>query len=269
MAKNDIKTMKLYNYIDRIKSELAANGLEAGQISVEKLSEFDSLHYLGNEAITRGIEQTKLGENQTVLDIGSGLGGPARMLHHYTQCKVVALELQEDLHEMARNLTMRCNIVDIEHVNGNILEIDIIPEKFDCVMSWLVFLHIPNSQLLFTKIEQTLKKGGMLYVEDFYCKGAFTDTEVKSLKEDVYVDRLSTMDELQKNLNASGLELVQMQDMTEKWTDYVQTRCVAYKKNIERHVGVYGKDGAYGLLHFYESVNRYIPGVIKIDYVIL
>ena len=61
-----------------------------------------------------------------ILDIGSGLGGPARRLAYTTNCSVVALELQEDLHIEGENLTRRCNLQDkLTHMSGDILNIDL------------------------------------------------------------------------------------------------------------------------------------------------
>ena len=58
--------------------------------------------------------------------MGSGLGGPARHLAHSTNCLVTALELQEDLHKEAENLTQRCNLQDrLKHITGDFLQMDL------------------------------------------------------------------------------------------------------------------------------------------------
>ena len=60
-----------------------------------------------------------------VLDVGSGLGGPARHIAHTTDCTVTALELQEDLHKEAENLTRRCNLQQkLNHITGDFLQLD-------------------------------------------------------------------------------------------------------------------------------------------------
>ena len=61
-----------------------------------------------------------------ILDVGSGLGGPARYLAHKTNCAVTALELQEDLHKEAENLTRRCNLQHkLSHMSGDFLQLDL------------------------------------------------------------------------------------------------------------------------------------------------
>eukprot|EP00966_Prymnesium_polylepis_P139126 3214669-Prymnesium_polylepis.1 len=54
-------------------------------------------HYLGTEACDHVIELLGLDEQSTVLDIGSGIGGPARYIAGKTGCSVTGVELQEDL----------------------------------------------------------------------------------------------------------------------------------------------------------------------------
>ena len=81
MLNNNIKSMKLYNFIDRVYNELKELGKETkGELSVNELSSFDQLHYHGTEAIDFVIEKFKIEHNFKVLEIGSGLGGPARYL---------------------------------------------------------------------------------------------------------------------------------------------------------------------------------------------
>ena len=58
----------------------------------------------------------------TVLDVGSGLGGPARYIASRCQCHVVAVELQEDLHRTAVDLTERCGLADnVRHLHANFI----------------------------------------------------------------------------------------------------------------------------------------------------
>ena len=67
-----------------------------------------------------------LSSNHHVLDVGSGLGGPARYLANKTGCLVTAIELQDDLHKEAENLTQRCNLQQkLKHITGDFLQMDL------------------------------------------------------------------------------------------------------------------------------------------------
>ena len=95
-----ITSMPLYVDVHRIHNELAELGITADQpLTPDQLFPFDQFHYHGIDAVRAGAGIIGLGRDSRVLDIGSGLGGPARYLAHTVGCHVTALELQEDLHD--------------------------------------------------------------------------------------------------------------------------------------------------------------------------
>lgn len=260
---DDIKTMKLYTNLDRITNELQELQSKApsstSALDVDLLSTIDSMHYRGNAAIEHGIACAKITKVSHVLDLGSGLGGPARMLTHLTHCSVDALELQPDLHALAQSLTRQCNLeLQVHHEQGNFMTLSVIPETYDAIMSWLVFLHIPDRMSLLQKCHSSLKPDGMLYVEDYFMKHPFTQTEQMLLEQDVFVTLLPSYEETKNQLELNGFEIIDMTDVTEDWTTYVATRLGQYTQEMDRHARVHGKKGAQDLLHFYTSVNTYV-----------
>ncbi|MGH6875385.1 MAG: SAM-dependent methyltransferase, partial [Aestuariivirgaceae bacterium] len=104
--------MKLYDQVERINNELAALGLGAdAALNVEDLTAFDQYHYLGTSAVDQAIEALGIVATSRVLEIGSGIGGPARYVAQRTGAHVFALELQPDLHQTAESLTRRCGLL--------------------------------------------------------------------------------------------------------------------------------------------------------------
>ena len=91
MNNDKIKSMKLYNFIDRVYNELKELGKEkTGDLSTSELSSFDQLHYHGTEAIDYAIAKCDINEKSKVLEIGSGIGGPSRYI---AQKRVELLEV--------------------------------------------------------------------------------------------------------------------------------------------------------------------------------
>lgn len=254
---DEIKTMQLYNHIDRVFNELKEMGIDENEkLNPETLSSIDSLHYLGNEAIHSAISKAQIESNDKVLDIGSGLGGPARMLAHLTGCHVDAMELQADLSKTASILTSRCDLnTKVVHFHNDFLTWTCEKEEYSKLVSWLVFLHISDRDTLYRKCAHVLKPKGLLYVEDFYMKAPFTPEEERLLRRDVYVSSLPTWKATRLDLQRNGLEIVEMVDLTTEWTDYVADRYAAYEKNLPRHVRIHGEAAAHGLLHFYSSIH--------------
>src|SRR5205085_10720362 len=108
-----IEAMPLYTNLDRIDRGLAAEGIGPGDsIRPEKLFALDQWHYHGTEAIAAAARTLGLTAASRVLDVGSGIGGPARYLAHTTGCHVTALELQRSLHDIGVDLTHRTGLAD-------------------------------------------------------------------------------------------------------------------------------------------------------------
>lgn len=258
--KPPIKTMHLYNHLDRIAKELEVKQVA---INVENLSEYDSMHYLGNHAVENSVSKLSIAAQSSILDIGSGLGGPARLLAHWTGCSVDALELQNDLHQAAVELTKQCDLSSrVCHLQGNILEFDVGTSKsYDGIVSWLVFLHISNRSRLYQQCFDSLKSGGRMYVEDYVRQGTFTQHERDLLRKEVYVQHeLPTKEETRQELQAAGFKIVELIDVSKAWKEYTQTRHERYRSELRRHQSVQGEQAANNLLHFYESIDTLFQG---------
>src|SRR5215470_4665888 len=120
---NAIESMPLYVNVERIDNELAALGIGADEaLTPAQLFPFDQYHYHGTDAVHAAAHLLGLGPTSHVLDVGSGLGGPARYLTSTIGCHVTALELQSELHALATRLTARCGLEQhITHVCGDTL----------------------------------------------------------------------------------------------------------------------------------------------------
>src|SRR3954466_1438807 len=62
-------------------------------VTAEHLAQFDELHMGGRFATARVVEALAVGPEARVLDVGSGLGGPARTLAARTGARVTGVDL--------------------------------------------------------------------------------------------------------------------------------------------------------------------------------
>jgi len=263
---DDIKTAKLYTNVDRIKNELEFRDLLKSEfIDPIALSEIDSMHYMGNSAIEDVVKTMKLISSSRVLDIGSGFGGPARVLSATSKCTTTALELQQDIHQMAEYLTKKCNLDNlVKHKIGNINSLDLENlgglSSFDGVVSFLAFLHITEKGPLLGRCAEILKPGGILFVEDFYLLSPLSAAEAKSLSRDVFAKDLPTREEYLAHLEASGFYNIQFIDKTPEWTIYVTDRLGKFITNRCNFEKVHGEPTYLSLLHFYKAVMALFTG---------
>src|SRR5215475_11902378 len=90
--------------VERLKTAL---GPEHQQITPQQLGTLDQFHTRGLAATKDLAELTGITGGMTVLDVGSGVGGPARFLAATYGCAVTGVDLSEPFVEAARYLTGR------------------------------------------------------------------------------------------------------------------------------------------------------------------
>ena len=151
---SDLRAVPLYTHVNRVARGLAARGIGPDDaIPTAELFALDQWHYHGTDAIRDAGAFLGLGPTSRVLDIGSGIGGPARFLAHTTGCHVTALEIQPELHRVGLDLTQRSGLADrVTHQCGDALAVALPAGAFDAVISFLAILHVDDRPGLFRKL---------------------------------------------------------------------------------------------------------------------
>lgn len=249
-----MKAMKLYDRVHRIHRELAVQGLTPDQpLKVSDLTPFDQFHYHGTDAVDEAIAALGLRPGMRVLDIGAGLGGPARYIAEKSGAHVTALELQEDLNDVGEDLTRRCGLAArVEHRCGNVL--DGLDGNFDAIVSMLCFLHIPDRARLFQVCRRALGTRGNLYVEDFALRRKATAGEAEALAVKVQCSYLPTARQYRQHLLGAGFPRVEMTDVTVDWACFTAGRLAAYRAARDRSIAIHGAEVVDGLEDFYATV---------------
>ncbi len=250
-----MKSMKLYSDVHRIHRELAALGIaDDAALRVDQLTAFDQYHYFGTDAVDEALGVLNLASDFRVLDIGSGIGGPARYIAAKTGANVTALELQPDLHDVAKGLTARCGLtLRVAHVCGDILG-DAVAPGYDAIVSFLCFLHIPQRDRLFEVCRKMLKPGGVMYIEDYAKRRALTAHEQSQLAIKVQSPYLPSLAAYEAELNAAGFGEVESSDVSLSWMDYTAARLAMFRSQRQRHIELHGAQLVDGLDDFYATV---------------
>lgn len=257
-----IGAMPLYVDVRRIFNELTELGIEPGQpLTPDQLYPFDQLHYHGIDAVRAAAGLIGLGKDRRVLEIGSGLGGPARYLAQTVGCHVTALELQQDLHEVAAELTQRCGLAKrVVHVRGDALTHPLEVGGFDAAVSWLAVHHIPERPRLMERLFQTVKPGGRIYLEDLVVREAFSREAFVQMRTLLFGVSLTDAEGLAQDLDDAGFDEIDMTDMTASWTTFSASRAKAFRDGYARHARVHGETIATRLEHFFTAVERLFAG---------
>lgn len=257
MDRPSIKSMTLYSEVDRIHNDLRAVGIGPDDpLSVDVLSPFDQFHYFGTDAVDEAIREAGIGAGSRVLDIGAGLGGPARYMAERTGCHVTAIELQSDLNALAESLTARCGLsARVQHVEADILTHAIEANSYDAVVSWLCFYHIADHQCLLAQVHKALKPQGRLYVEDLFRHGEFNAEEQAHLTQMLYGQYLPRRQTYLDDLQRAGFAGLAFDDRTAIWRPYVAERLAAWTARRRELEAVHGAPVVESLAAFYHSVS--------------
>jgi len=255
----NIKSMKLYNNVDRIFNELKEIGKStSSSLLVEDLTKFDQLHYHGTDAIDIFIEKLEINEKTKILDVGSGMGGPARYIANQTGAEITAIELQSDQNNLAKDLTKKCGLSNkVTHICGDILDYDFKNQTFDAVVSWLTLYHIANHEILLKKLFDLLNPNGFFYTEDITSRINLSNADRKEIKKEIYGIHLPYFDKYISNLEQNGFKLIFSEDMSRSWTDFTKERIKKYNSEKERNIRVHGKEVYDSLNLFYNFVGQY------------
>jgi sarcosine/dimethylglycine N-methyltransferase len=253
-----IAAMPLYTNLDRVARGLAALGIGPNDpIAPEQLFALDQWHYHGTEAIRAAGERLGLGPASRVLDIGAGIGGPARYLAHSFGCHVTALELQSDLNAIAVDLTQRSGLDKrVTHICGDALTYPFADAAFDAVVSLLAILHIPDRPRLCARLARALRKGGGCYVEDLCMRAPFSANDLRDVREIVFGISMTSIEDYANDFRVAGFSPVTTTDLTGDWAPYAADRLVQWRTNHADYARVHG-EGAYAAQEtFYAVISR-------------
>ena len=253
-----LRAVPLYTHVDRIARGLAARDIGPNDaIPPAELFALDQWHYHGTDAIRDAGAFLGLGPASRVLDIGSGVGGPARFLAHTTGCHVTALELQPELHQVALDLTRRSGLVDrVSHVCGDALEQPLTPQAFDGVISFLAIVHIPHRAALMKRVHDALRTGGRCYIEDLACRAPFTPHDLEDLRGVVHGVSVTSIEDYAGDLRQAALIDVVATDLTGDWASYAAQRLADWQRDRETYSAVHGHEAWEGQELFYAVIDR-------------
>jgi ubiquinone/menaquinone biosynthesis C-methylase UbiE len=141
--------------MQRLKAALAAFGPESQQLDPKNLATLDQFHTRGLAATADLAKLAKITEETSVLDIGSGLGGPARFLAESYGCRVVGVDLSEPFVEAARYLSQRTGQSDrTSFETGSALALPFSDGDFDVALLQHVAMNIADRATLYAEIRR-------------------------------------------------------------------------------------------------------------------
>src|SRR5947209_3846679 len=157
---------------ERLKTALMVFGPEDQRLTPGQLGALDQFHTRGLAATAELAKLAGITADMAVLDVGAGVGGPARFLAATYGCQVVGVDLSEPFVDAARYLTERTGQSGrVSFQAASALELPFEDGRFDVVLLQHVAMNISDRARLYAEIRRVLKQGGKFATYDVVQNG--------------------------------------------------------------------------------------------------
>jgi len=201
----------------RLNAALRDDGVDPFRPDTESLAPYDQFHGRGLEATQEMAESLAIAATDHILDVGSGIGGPARYLTRRFSCRITGIDLTPEFCEVARHLSGLLKMEDaVRFEVGNALAMPFADATFDGAYSMNVSMNIADKQALYREIRRVLKPGGWLMLSEIAKgPGAAMDYPTPWART-AQASFLATPEDTVRSLEEAGFEVVNHRDTRDK-----------------------------------------------------
>ena len=150
-----------------ILAALAAAGKDTSALKVDDLTPIDHFHTGGKQATDDLLSQVAISPDSHILDLGSGVGGPARYVAQTHGCRVTGIDITPEFVDVATNLTQRVGLHDrVAFRSGSALDLPFPAATFDGAYMLHVGMNIADKPALFAGVRRVLRSNGFFAIFD-------------------------------------------------------------------------------------------------------
>ena len=199
------------NLLCRLKAALAQDGMDAENPTAEALAPYDQFHGRGLEATLDIARFIAARATDHILDIGSGIGGPARYFASRFGCKVSAIDLTPEFCDVARHLTRVLGLDNrVTFETGDALAMPFADASFDGAYSMNVSMNIADKSGLYREIQRVLNPGAWLVLSEI-AKGTGGEVDYPTpWAASASTSFLATPEETRAFLLTAGIEVISL-----------------------------------------------------------
>lgn len=209
-----------------------------------------------------GVEETKIlaqkagiKKGQKVLDICSGLGGPARYLAGTYGCSVVGIDILETHYNEAVRRTREAGLGHLVSFRlGNAMELPFDDASFDVVWSQDAWCHVPDKAKLIAEAARVLRRGGVIAFTDHLETEKMTD-ELRGLMQPLAIPNLQTLPGYAGLLENNGFAILSREDIgKEMGEQYRQSNIILENKFKDEVLKRYGQEVYQGTIDMFQML---------------
>jgi SAM-dependent methyltransferase len=202
--------------LGQLLAAMRAAGVDPDHLGPDDIAPLEDFHAMGRPATDALADRVGgLGPSTRVLDVGAGLGGPARRLARRVGCHVTALDLTPDYCRVSADLTRRTGLDGlVTVVQGDALDLRFPDGAFDLVWTQHVAMNIEDKPRLYGGMRRVLSPDGRLALYDVVeGDGSPLEFPVPWAREPA-LSFLVAPDELRRLLDDAGFRVRVWEDVT-------------------------------------------------------
>jgi ubiquinone/menaquinone biosynthesis C-methylase UbiE len=155
------------NLEHRILAAFEAAGKPRASITADDLATVDEFHIGGREATEAIATQMNLRPGMRLLDIGYGIGGPARYFAAVHGCHVTGIDLTPEYVRTAQTLSALVGLsASVQFEQGSATALPFEDHSFDAVYMFHVGMNIQDKVKLFREVKRVLRSGAIFAIYD-------------------------------------------------------------------------------------------------------
>ncbi|WP_247298676.1 methyltransferase domain-containing protein [Bradyrhizobium sp. 179] len=153
--------------IDAIENGVVRMGKAIDTVTIDDLAAVDEFHIGGRRATEELMEQLGIDASDHVLDVGCGLGGPARFVADRYQCRVSGVDLTLDYVATGNRLCEWVGLNDrVKLYQSTALSLPFQQWNFSAAYMLHVGMNIEDKERLCLEVARVLRPGALFAVYD-------------------------------------------------------------------------------------------------------
>ena len=182
-------------------------------ITPDTLAPIDHFHGKGVVATEELAALLKPKASDHLLDIGCGIGGPARWIAAKCGCRVTGVDLTVEFCEATRQLNSLTGLADrVQILHGSALSLPVPDSNFDHAYSQAVLMNVSDKRGVFREALRVLRPGGSLALSLAGAGSAGEPCYPLPWATTPDISFLTTPDELRGDLLTAGFQIVALRD---------------------------------------------------------
>lgn len=150
----------------RIVDRLSQAGKDLQHLTRDDLPAIDEFHAGGRDSTRELARIAGIKPGTRVLDLGCGVGGPARTLAAEFDCTVVGVDITDAYCRAARQLTAMLDMGSaVSFLCADALDLPLADASFDAVWSQNVWMNIEDKARFLQQVTRVLRPGGLFALE--------------------------------------------------------------------------------------------------------